>query len=41
LKGYHRFTLKYVDAGGPGALKVFINAPGKQKAELTADTLYN
>ena len=41
LKGYHRFTLKYVDAGGPAALKVFINAPGKQKAELTADTLYN
>jgi hexosaminidase len=41
VKGYHRFTLKYVDAGGPAALKVFINAPGKQKAELTADTLYN
>jgi hexosaminidase len=41
LKGYHRFILKYVDAGGPAALKVFINAPGKQKAELTADTLYN
>jgi hexosaminidase len=41
LKGYHRFSLKYVDAGGPAALKVFINAPGKQKAELTADTLYN
>ncbi|MDN5284808.1 MAG: beta-N-acetylhexosaminidase [Mucilaginibacter sp.] len=41
LKGYHRFTLKYVDAGGPATLKVFINAPGKQKAELTADTLYN
>ena len=41
LKGYHKFTLKYVDAGGPSALKVFINAPGKQKAELTADTLYN
>lgn len=41
LKGYHKFTLKYVDAGGPPALKVFVNAPGKQKAELTADTLYN
>ncbi|MDN3546811.1 family 20 glycosylhydrolase [Mucilaginibacter aquaedulcis] len=41
MKGYHRFSLKYVDAGGPVALKVFINAPGKQKAELTADTLYN
>lgn len=41
LKGYHKFTLKYVDAGGPLALKVFVNAPGKQKAELTADTLYN
>ena len=41
LKGYHRFTLKYVDAGGQATLKVFINAPGKQKAELTADTLYN
>jgi hexosaminidase len=40
-KGYHRFTLKYVDAGGPAVFKVFINAPGKQKAELTADTLYN
>jgi hexosaminidase len=41
LKGYHRFTLKYVDAGAQGNLKVFITAPGKQKAELTADTLYN
>lgn len=41
LKGFHKFTLKYVDAGGPGVLKVFINTPGKQKAELTADTLYN
>jgi hexosaminidase len=40
-KGYHKVTLKYVDAGGPATLKVFINAPGKQKAELTADTLYN
>jgi hexosaminidase len=41
LKGYHRFTLKYVDTGGPANLKAFINAPGKQKAELTADSLYN
>jgi hexosaminidase len=41
LKGYHKLTLKYVDAGGQSNLKVFINAPGKQKAELTADTLYN
>jgi len=41
LKGYHKVILKYVDAGGPSSLKVFINAPGKQKAELTADTLYN
>ncbi|WP_091144794.1 family 20 glycosylhydrolase [Mucilaginibacter pineti] len=41
LKGYHRFTLKYVDAGGSGTLKVFITSPVKGKAELIAGTLYN
>jgi hexosaminidase len=42
LKGYHKVTVKYFDQGtGPVALKVFITAPGKAKAELTPDTLYN
>jgi hexosaminidase len=41
LKGYHRFTLKYVDAGGNNTLKVFISAPGKTTAELTPDVLRN
>jgi hexosaminidase len=41
LKGYHKFTLRYVDAGGNNTLEVFISAPGKTKAELTADVLKN
>ncbi len=42
LKGYHKVTVKYFDQGtGSVALKVFITAPGKTKAELTPDTLYN
>jgi hexosaminidase len=41
LKGYHRFTLKYVDAGGNNTLKVFISAPGKTAAELTPEVLRN
>jgi hexosaminidase len=42
LKGYHKVTVKYFDQGaGPVALKVFITAPGKTKAELTPDTLFN
>lgn len=42
LKGYHKVTVKYFDQGtGPVSLKLFITAPGKTKAELTPDTLYN
>ncbi|MDN3582640.1 family 20 glycosylhydrolase [Mucilaginibacter flavus] len=40
-KGYHKFALKYADNGGNNTLKVFITAPGKTKAELTADVLKN
>jgi len=42
LKGYHKITLKYVDLGTAlTTLKLFITAPGKPKAELTADVLNN
>ncbi|CAN5125341.1 hypothetical protein BH09BAC6_BH09BAC6_12330 [soil metagenome] len=41
LKGYHKFTLKYFDAGNQGMLKVFVTIPGKAKGELSSDTLFN
>ena len=40
-KGYHKFTLKYFDAGQVSALRVFISMPGKPKSELSADILFN
>lgn len=41
LKGYHKITVKYFDAGNSGSLRVFMTLPGKPKGELTPDTLYN
>ncbi len=40
-KGYHKFTLKYFDAGSVSALKVYMTIPGKPKGELSPDSLYN
>ena len=41
LKGFHKITIKYFDTGNAGVLRVFASAPGKPKAELAPDTLYN
>ncbi|WP_428329550.1 family 20 glycosylhydrolase [Mucilaginibacter sp.] len=41
LKGYHKITIKYFDAGSAGTLKVFMTNPDKPKAELSADILFN
>jgi hexosaminidase len=40
-KGFHKFTLKYFNAGGAGTLRVFMTIPGKPKGELSPDILYN
>jgi hexosaminidase len=40
-KGYHKFTLKYFDAGAICALRVFMTTPGKPKVELSPDIMYN
>jgi hexosaminidase len=40
LKGYHKITIKYFDAG-TGNLRVFMTQPDKPKGELSADILYN
>ena len=40
-KGYHKFTLKYFDAGQIGALRVYMTMPGKPKGELSPDALFN
>jgi hexosaminidase len=41
VKGYHKITVKYFDAGNAGNLKVFMTIPGKPKGELTPDILFN
>lgn len=40
-KGYHKFTLKYFDAGQVSSLSVFMTIPGKPKGEISPDALYN
>jgi len=40
-KGYHKFTLKYFDAGSVSALKVYMTIPGKPKGEISPDALFN
>jgi hexosaminidase len=40
-KGYHRFTLKYFNAGAAGTLRVYMTIPGKPKGELSPDSMYN
>ena len=41
LKGYHKITIKYFDAGSIGNLRLLITIPGKPKGELTPDILFN
>lgn len=41
LKGYHKITIKFFDAGSNGSLKVFMAMPDQPKAELTPDALFN
>ena len=41
LKGYHKITVKYFDAGNAGSLKVMMTLPDKPKGELSPDMLYN
>ncbi|MES2277614.1 MAG: family 20 glycosylhydrolase [Bacteroidota bacterium] len=42
-KGYHKFTLKYFDAGtsNSNVLHVYMVMPGKPKGELSAESIYN
>ena len=41
LKGYHKITVKYFDAGSTGSLGVFMTIPGKPKGQLSPDMMYN
>jgi len=41
LKGYHKITIKYFDAGSTGSLKAFMTIPGKPKGEISPDMMYN
>ncbi|MBD1392336.1 family 20 glycosylhydrolase [Mucilaginibacter glaciei] len=42
LKGYHKITIKYVDANSSGSgLRVYMTIPGKPKGEVSPEMLYN
>ncbi len=41
LKGYHRITIKYFDAGSTGSLGVFMTIPDKPKGQITPDIMFN
>jgi hexosaminidase len=41
LKGYHKITIKYFDAGSTGSLKVFMTIPDKPKGEISPDMMFN
>jgi len=41
LKGYHKITLKYFDAGSSGTLRLFVTFPDKPKGEISPDILFN
>jgi hexosaminidase len=42
LKGYHRITIKYVDAAPTtSSLRLFMTIPGKPKGELSPDMMFN
>jgi hexosaminidase len=40
-KGYHKFTLKYFDAGASSTLRVYMTIPGRPKVELAPDMIFN
>jgi hexosaminidase len=41
LKGYHKITIKYVDANSSGSgLRVYMTIPGKPKGELSPDMMF-
>jgi len=42
LKGYHKITIKYVDANSSGSgLRVYMTIPGKPKGEVSPDMMFN
>ena len=41
LKGFHKITIKYFDAGTNGSLKVFMAPPGSPRGEIPPDLLFN
>ncbi len=41
LKGYHKITIKYFDAGSAGTLRVMMTIPGKPKGEISPDMMFN
>ncbi|RYU92534.1 beta-N-acetylhexosaminidase [Mucilaginibacter terrigena] len=42
LKGYHKITIKYVDANSSGSgLRVYMTIPGKPKGEISPDMMFN
>jgi len=41
LKGYHKITIKYFDAGSAGILGVFMTIPNKPKGQISPDMMYN
>jgi hexosaminidase len=41
-KGYHKITIKYVDANSSGSgLRVYMTIPGKPKGEVSPDMMFN
>jgi len=41
LKGFHRITIKYFDAGSAGNIGVFMTIPDKPKGQISSDMMYN
>jgi len=42
LRGYHKITIKYVDANSSGSgLRVYMTIPGKPKGEISPDMMFN
>jgi len=42
LKGYHKITIKYVDANSSASgLRVYMTIPGKPKGEVSPDMMFN
>jgi len=41
LKGYHKFQVRYFQAGGSGNLAVYMASPGQTRTEIPAGLLYH